>query len=505
MTIPLAVEPSVKTPGVYLTVNLLAGAANPGLTALRALIIASKSSSGNIVADTEVRETFGPDDAATALGSGTVGHLAAKSFYKRHPKGKLDVVAPAESGGAAATGTQTFSGTATQNSTLRFRIHGREIDVPWLSGEAAAADFVPRAVSYINEQGADLFVTVADGGTGSLVYTAKIKGPWGNDVLINARVVEGGGGITISANPTALTSGTTEPTFANALALVATRSYRRIIGCCSNADAASSSATSNPGRIATHIDGLETGNQAKLQVGVVGQTGTIANVKTGAIAKNNEAFQYVFGQTFGSLPAELAAAEAGDALRFVGIRANYNRIGDKHDSLYGPADPVGEKLTANEVEDLLAHGVTPIDIQPITGELFVVRPITTHSLSGSTPDFRAFDLPDTDGMYTVAEDVRDSLPLEFSNCSITEDLPAGINRLPPGVVEVKDVKAFIVSRLGLWVDAGVVDGGELETSIQAEELIVQINASDKTQVDIFLPLSIIKPLAKFGVVAAKVA
>ncbi len=504
MTVPLAVEPSVKTPGVYLTVNLLAGAANPGLTALRALILASKSSSGDIAANTEVRECFGPDDVATALGSGTPGHLAAKSFYRRHPKGKLDVVAPTESAGAAATGTQTFTGPATQNSTIRHRIHGRLIDVPWLSGEAATA-YVTRAVAAINEQSDDLFVIASDGGTGSLVLTAKVKGPWGNDVLINASILEGGGGIAVSVNPTTLTGGTTEPTLTTALALVATRSYRRIIPCVSNADAASNSGSSGPGRVATHIDSLETGSEAKLQVGCVGHTGQISAVKTGAIGRNNEAFQYVFGQTFESLPCELAGAEAGDALRFIGVRANYNRIGNKHDSLYGPADPVGEKLTATEKEDLLSNGVTPIDIQPITGELYVVRPITTHSLSGSTPDYRAFDLPDTDGMYTVAEDIRDSLPQEFSNCSITENLPAGVNRLPAGVVEVKDVRAFVLSRLGLWVDAGVVDGNELETSIQAEELIVEINASDKTQVDIFLPLAIVKPLAKMGVVAAKVA
>lgn len=507
MTIPLAVEPSVKTPGVYLTVNLLAATANPGAAANRALIIASKASGGNITAQTEVRQVFGPDDAGTALGDGTPGHLAAKMFFKRHPRGRLDVVAPTASGGSAAAETQTFAGTATQNSTIRFRIHGRIIDVAWNNGEDDEA-FVARAVAAINEQSADLFVTASDGTGGDLDYTAKVAGPWGNDVRINASVLEGGGGITISANPATLAGGTTEPSFETVLSLVQTRTYRRIIGCCSNADAASNSATSNPGRIETHIDGLETGNQAKLQVGVVGATGTIADVKQGAIAKNNEAYQYVFGQTFESLPCELAASEAGDALRFVGIRANFNRIGNRHDGLYGPADPVGEKLTANEVEDLLANGVTPLDIEPISGEIFVVRPITTHSLNGSAPDYRAFDLPDTDGMYTVAEDIRDALPQEFPNASVTEDLPGGTNRLPAGVVERKDIQAFIVSRLGFWVDAGVVDGNRLEQALSGEnedQLIVEINASDPSQVDIFLPLAIIKPLAKMGVVASKVA
>ena len=60
MTVPVAVEPSVKTPGVYLTVDLLAATANPGSAANRALIIAPKTSSGNITAQTEVRSTNGP-------------------------------------------------------------------------------------------------------------------------------------------------------------------------------------------------------------------------------------------------------------------------------------------------------------------------------------------------------------------------------------------------------------------------------------------------------------
>ena len=499
----LAVAPSVKTPGLYLTVLLLAAAQNPGLAANRALILAPKSSAGDITPDTEIRQCFGPDDVATALGEGTPGHLASKLLFARFGNASLDVVAPTASGGAAATATQTFSGTATENSTLRVRIHGRLIDVAWNAGETAAT-FITRYVATINAQGADLFATAADGGAGDVDFTAKVAGPWGNDVRLKVSVIEGGGGITISANPTALTGGTTEPDFTTALALVATRGYRRIIGVCSNADATSSSATSNPGRINTHVNSLETGNEAKLQVFCIGHTGTIANVKTGAIAKNNEAGEYVFGQTFEDLPGELAAAEAGDALRFIGIRANYNRIGNAL-GLRGPEDVVGEKPTATEVEDLLSNGVTPINLRPLTNETFVVRPITTHSLNGVAPDYRAFDLSDTDGMYTVAEDIRDNLPIEFANTSITENAPAGTNRLPPGVVEIKDVKGWILSRLGLWVDQGVLDGARLETSVANDELTVEINALDPTQVDIFLPLSIVKPLAKFGVVAAKVA
>jgi len=503
-SIPLAVAPSVKTPGLYITVNLLGALANAGDLTHRALLIAPKSSAGNITAQTEVRQVFGPDDVSISHGPGTQAHLAAKKYFARNPGGPVDVVAPTASAGAVATATQTFTGPASgENSAIRFRVHGRLIDVAWNSGEAATT-FVARAVAAINAEGDDLAVVASDATLGSILYTAKVAGLWGNDILINASILTGGTGIAITVNPAALTGGTLEPTFTTVLSLVATRKYRRIVPCCSNDDASSSSGTSGPGRVETHIDTLETGNEAKLQVGVIGHTGTIANVKAGAIAKNNEAMQYVFGQTFDDLPCEIAAAEAGDALRFVTQRANYNRIGNRLD-LLGPADPVGEKPTGAEVEDLLANGVTPLNIEPLTGEIFTVRPITSHSLNGSTPDYRAFDLSDTDGMYSVVEDLQATLPQEFANASITEDLPAGVNRLPPGVVERKDVEAFVINRLGKQVDLGVVDANRLEQSISSGELIVQINATDPTQVDIFLPAKIVKPLAKFGLTASKVA
>lgn len=502
MTVPVAVASTVKTPGFYLVVDLLGEPANPGSATLRALIMAPRSSAGNLTLDTEVRPILGPDDAATAFGPGTQGHLAAKRLFAQHGLASVDAIAPTASTGVVATATQTFTGPATGNSVVRFRVAGRLIDVAWNNGESVAT-FVARAVAAINAQAADLPLTVADAQP-SITYTAKVAGLWGNDILINASIFSGGSGIAVSVNPSALSSGTLEPDFTTALSNVANREYRRIIACVSNTDATSASASSNPGRLATHIDNNETGNQAKLQVGVVGHTGTVANVQTGAIGRNNEAFEYVFGQNWEDLPCELAGADAGDALKFLPIRANYNRINNKL-QLRGPRDTVADKLTATETETLLNNGVTPLDVEQLTGELFLVRPITTHSLNGSSPDYRAFDLSDTDGMYSVAQDLRTALPIEFANTSITPDLPEGGNRLPAGVVERRDVQAFVEARLELHVNLGVVEGARLDTSISNGEIIVEINSSDASQVDIFIPLAIVKPLAKLGVVAQKLA
>jgi len=498
-----AVASSVKTPGFYLIVNLLGQAAAPGTALLRALLMAPKGSAGNITANTEVRRCFGAVDVATALGAGTPGHLAAKRFFARYGAGSLDVIAPTASAGAAATATQTFTGPATENSTVRFRLHGRQIDVAWLSGEAATT-FVTRAVAAINQQADDLFVTASDAGTGSILFTCKVAGPWGNDVRLWAGVIEGGGGIAVSVNPTNATGGTTEPSFATALGTVATTEYARIIACLSNADAADTSSSSNAERLANHINTYESGNAALLQVGVVGVTGSTANAKAGAIDRNNEAVQYVLGRSWDDLPAELAGDEAGDALRWVSVRANYNRIGNVKDGLYGPRDVVTNRLSQAEKEDLLSNGVSPLDIDA-NGQLYLVEPITTHSVTGAAPDYRAYHLSDTDAMYDVFRDLRTALPQEFANCSITDDLPAGADPLPPGVVERRDVEAFVISRLRFKARQGIVHRGKLDASIDNAELSVTIDESDLGQVNIFVPTAIIAPLAKFGVYGSKVA
>ncbi len=497
-----AVASTVKSPGFYLTIDLLGGASGPSTGANRILIMSPKNSSGgDLTVDTEVRQVFGADDCSDGFGAGNPGHLCAKKVFEHNGFARVDILAPTASAGAAAAITQTFTGPASANSTIRFRIHGRVIDVPWLNGETATT-FCARAALAINALSADLFVTVA-ANVGSLDYTCKALGPWGNDILVNASIVEGGGGIAISVNPAALAGGTTEPNFTTALASVDTQQYRRIILCLSNADATLASSSSNADRLKTHILANNTGNAAKLQVGAVGHSGSTTNAKTGAIHRNECAFQYVLGRSYEDLPQEIIGAEVGDTTRFIALRPNYNRIGNKL-NLYGPRDVAASKLTQAEAEDLLLNGVTPLDQEMETDEVFVVRPITTHSLDGSNPDYRCLDMTDVDGIYTVSEDLRTRVPQEFRNASITEDQPANAEPLPAGVVEIKEVRAFVLGVLEEWADLGVVDRTRLREKVANGDFIFEID-TDLSQVNMVLPFAIIKPLAKFSTVIRKVA
>src|SRR6185369_4098984 len=121
MGLPLAVSPSVLTPGLYLKVNLVAGTAAPGTGVLRVLELAPKSSGGDLVANSEIRSGGGESSAAVAFGSGTPGHLAAKQLYAKFGTAQVDFGAPTAGSGSAVL-TTTFSGSPTANIAVEVQI-----------------------------------------------------------------------------------------------------------------------------------------------------------------------------------------------------------------------------------------------------------------------------------------------------------------------------------------------------------------------------------------------
>ena len=136
-TLPLAVSPATKTPGFYLTVNLLAGTANPGTARLRAPLIAPPAQSGSAVVGRVYQAVAGPDAVKTLAGSGTPAHLAAQRLFARYGTAAVDFIACAASVGAAAQGTITLGGAPTANSAIIVVIKGVTIGFSWNVGVSA--------------------------------------------------------------------------------------------------------------------------------------------------------------------------------------------------------------------------------------------------------------------------------------------------------------------------------------------------------------------------------
>jgi phage tail sheath gpL-like len=451
-----------------------------------------------------VRAGGGADTAATAFGSGSPGHLAAKLLYRHYQAAQVDFVSPTPSGGAAATEDLTFAGAPTAANTVRTTICGRVIDTAWLVGETPD-QIRDKVIADITEQDDDLPVTAASGGVGIVTATFKVAGPWGNDATILVELLEGQTGTETAAWGGAgkLSGGTTEPDFSTALSNLQGTEYHLFVPCVSNADAEAGGASTNAGRTKTHIETYQSGLDAKLQQAVVGLTGTIANSKVGAVLLNAEEMEYVLAVNGQSLPCEWAGAEAGDRIAQESLDPAANRIGRRLYGTYGSADVLADKPTLAESEDALGNGVSIVTYNS-SDEPIIARPITTHSqTAGGGPDRRVLDTSGVTGVYVVVRDVREALPAEFPGAKITPDIQAGDDPPPPGVIEERDVKTFLIARLRFWARSGVIRDDKVTEAIDDGSLIVQVNASDPTQVDIVIPMTVFSPLAKFGVVAQK--
>lgn len=510
MSIPTAVSPSQLTPGLYLTVDLLAGASSPGGGVLNILLMGGKSSGGDLTADTEVRAGGGAETAATAFGAGTPAHLAAKLLYGQFPAAQVDFISPAI-GAGVATLNVTATGSPSGNNAVLFDVMGREFEVSWLSGESAD-DLKAKVIDEINSRTGDLFVTAVDGGVGVVTINAKFAGNVGNDVKVQANLKNAQTGTeAIDTNTaTALSGGTTDPDYTTALSNVTGKEYHLIVPCLSNTDAVNVATKSNLSRIIDHIESLNSGLDAKLQQVVVGYSGTSIPTAVAAAlnangGQNSEKGQLITCINGRGLPGELAGREAGGRVAAESLDPAANRIGELMNEYIGAKDKIADKPTLAESEQALGGGVSLISYQNNTDLEVLVRPVTTHSQdSAGGADRRLLDVQNVSATYVVARDLRGALPQEFQGAKITKDVVPGDDPPPAGVIEERDIKAFIITRLRSWQAQGVVTQQSIDDAVNDGTLVVQVNASDNTQVDIVVPFSIVPPLAKMGVVVQRV-
>ncbi len=273
-----------------------------------------------------------------------------------------------------------------------------------------------------------------------------------------------------------------------------------------NADASNASATSSIGKLKTATDALDEGFAAKLQLIVVGHTGSTSSAKTGTAQHNYGPMEYVLMRSGLSLPCELMAAEAGRRARMEAIDPAVNAINTTYKAtLYPPADLVAGALTPVQVEDLLQSGVTPITYTS-TGTPRVSRPISTYFKNDAgNADGRLLDVSRTAGTYAYARDIAQFLQDEFKGAKLGPDLTAEDDPPPAGVVEPRDIKAAIATRTrNFWIPQGVIQGPAFEQALADGTLIVRVNPSNESQADIVIPEKILPPLAKLSTVVQHV-
>jgi phage tail sheath gpL-like len=458
-----------------------------------------------LTANSEIRTGAGPDSAAVAYQAGTPGHLAAKQIYLQYPAAQVDFCAPT-AGSGSATLNITASGVPTSNNAVSFDIMGRVFEVAWNAGESADT-FKTRAITEINSRGSDLNVIASSGGTGIITLTGKVTGRISNDVLVKATRSNAQTGTEAidTSTYTNLTGGTTDADITTILGQAAGEEYAYIALCTSNVDAELTTGSANAARLKTHINTFNTGLNASLQQGIIAASRTQAAAKAAAVALNTGVLQYVHGANARSLPAELVGREVGGRLAAESVDPAANRIGEEYDGIYGSADPIADKLLPSESEDAIGNGLSPLSFNA-AGALVMLRPITTYSVdSGGAADRRLLDVQNVSGTYAVVRDLRSALPIEYANAKVSKDALPTDEPPQDGVTEERDIKATVIARLRVWDRKGVIQRTALNEAIADGTLSVTVDETDSTQVNIVIPLKVVQPLAKMGVVAQRLA
>lgn len=493
MSFPTAVAASVRSPGFYLLVNLLAGTVSLGAAPLRGCILAVIGAGGDLTANTEIRQAVaGADAAGTAFLPGMPGHLAAKRAFEEHPLALIDLVGVAPPAGVAASGTFTFtlgSPPVVTAVVLDFLIAGRAKEISWNPGESLTT-VAAKVAAYYTSITADLPCLVTSS-LGVVNVVCKEEGTYGNDIEISVTRRSGGlpADATCTASGATLTGGTLTSDISTALGTIAGQEYDFILCVVGgNTDTNTAASTSCPSRVATHIETYQTGASAKLQQGIFGVTGTLANAKVGTAYQNDVNLQFVLGRGYLSLPCEVGGAELGRRLRMEADDPTVNANGTAYKAqLYPPANLVSGELTAPEREDALQSGVTTI-VHNTSGVPLVDRPITTHwKDDAGNADDRCLDVAVPSGTYRFAKRLRVTLPAEFRGAKLSDNLVEGDDPLPPGTVEVREIQQFVIAELKAFVALGWFDQAFTLEAIANDEVIARVNPGNRNQCDLVIP------------------
>lgn len=400
------------------------------------LLVGLKKTGGSAVLDEEVVDVTSEDVSIAKFGRGSELHLGCRAALRMRTGGyALKAVAVTPAGGAAsATATITVSGTSSSAGTLKIYIGGQLCDVNIPSG--TAQNDIADLISSRAAQLPDLPVLSITDSTNVVTITAAV-GVRGNQIAVALDTSEGPGTttFTLASTGTSVTStfkylggGTGVETLTAVLATLFGDRYHYVVP-------AQNDATSL-GLWETQTDSKAGPLEGRMEHVVAAVNGTVSAAITLAQTNiNNQRFQVLELENGETTPFEVAAAMAAERVVTESSQPNsgYDRL-----ILKGVrAQRVkGDWATRTEQQAMLDAGVTPLKSLP-SGEVEVVRAVTTRSLDGSTPDYRTLDTAEA----VVPDAVRDHLRLFWT----TVHLPANPYVKPDPVAGEADPPAGVTT------------------------------------------------------------
>lgn len=465
-----------RVPFVYAEFDGSNAVQGPQLLNYRALLMGTKTTAGTAEANTLVLVTS-IAQAKLLFGAGSVLAGMFEAFITNNSFTQVWAMPLDENGaGVAASGSYTFSGTASAAGTLSAMIAGRRVQVAVSSGNNNVS--IATALAAAINADADLPVT-ASALSGAVTLTAKCKGETGNDIDLRVNYYDGEStpsGITVSIS--AMASGATNPVLTAAIAALGDEWFQ-VIGCAyrdaSNLAALKVEMDSRWGPI-RQIDGHV----------IAAASGTVGAMQTLGSTLNDKHLTVVSTQKSPTPAYEVAAESAA-------ITSYYGSI--------DPARPLqtlgyswtkaparADRYTQPERNTLLYSGIATLRVSS-TGAVTVERMITTYQLNeagGSDPAY--LDIETLLTLQYIRWDWRNYILVKYPRHKLANDgtrYGAGQAIMTPLLM-----KAEAVSKFSDWETAGLVEGFEQFK----RDLIVERNASDPNRLDVYMPPDLVNQL-----------
>jgi phage tail sheath gpL-like len=403
---------SNRVPGVY--VEMDPSQANSATVLQNTLLIGQKTAAGSAVADEPVL-IESKAQVLTLCGAGSMLAQMANRYLDRDPFGPLYILPLADnSAGVAATGTIAISGTATASGTLNIYIGGIRVQAGVSSGDTSTV--VATTLRAAIAANADLAVT-GGGATATVALTAKNKGAAGDDIIVQQNYLGTAGGeypvpgITLVI--TAMTGGTANPDFANALGNLSSQAFDFI--CLPYTDTASLDLMK-----AFLADDVGRWSWEQMIYGGAFSAfrGTLGECTAFGLGRNDQHMSIV---AFNGSPdpawiwaTEACAASASSLRVDPGLPLQYINTTLK-------APPIPTRWSLGERNTLLYDGMSTFRVGD-DGTVIVERMRTTYSKNAAgAPDSSYLDVETMYGLMFVARQISDYLLTKYARKKLVSD------------------------------------------------------------------------------------
>jgi phage tail sheath gpL-like len=450
-----------KRPVFAARITHAAGAITAASVALACLIIDVKTSSGSLVADTDVQLVTTEEQVDTYAGAGSP--LACGGYQGVSvPGAKVYLAAVTEpSGGTAATATLAIGSTGTASGTLAVYIAGRRVEVSYAA--AATPTTIGQALADAVNAKTRLPVTAASV-SGTVTFTYKVKGTQGLACLIflDRSAMATGYTLTLTGSAAegtdrvrmgASSTGTGTPDITTLLTKLQTTRFARI--------ASGPNDATNAALLETHIDSKAVETKMLYEHAFFGHNGTYASANSLAqTTLNAKRCAVKWARNAECLPIEISAKFAAES----SVRESNRTVTPGDAGGWNPdwnsfvlKGLPGQRFDADvptdtEQDTALNNSVTPLTT--VNGEVRIVRAITSYSKLGSTPDYRCLDRNNIVSVDACTLDLKLAYDTEFrpKNRYATADPAPEVREPKSGIAYPSLYKSFVMTKLQGYAD-----------------------------------------------------